>query len=103
MISAFVNARRLARVDQDQPFVVLDEPNINGQPLGPFLIEKHIGDLTQHAFASCLSLRRPDLNKARANGMDFQHSLIVISGPANLIFAGREMTHFLHPRGRNSD
>lgn len=75
---------------------MLDEPGIDGQPLRPLLVEKHVAYLGEDAFTSRLPLRPPDLHKAGANGMNFQHSQIVISEPANLASAGREMTHFLH-------
>jgi hypothetical protein len=98
MISTFVNARCLASVDEDKPLLMLDEPGIDGQPLSPLLVEKHVGYFSENAFASRLPLRSPDLHKAGANGINFKHSQqIVISEPANLLCAGREMTHFLHP------
>src|ERR1700756_2082492 len=82
VISTFVNARCLASVDEDKPLLMLEEPGIDGQPLSPLLVEKHVGYLGEDAFASRLPLRPPDLHKAGANGMNFQHSQIVISDAA---------------------
>ena len=73
VISAFVNTCRLARVDQDQALLVLDEPGIDRKPLRPLLVEKHIGDASE-ALVSRFPLRLPYLHKPGANGMDFQHS-----------------------------
>ena len=73
MIPAFVNPRCLARVDQDEALLVLDEPGVDRKPLRPLLVEKHIGHAEQ-ALVSCLPLWPPDLHKSSANGMNFQHS-----------------------------
>jgi hypothetical protein len=41
-ISLLVNPRRLARIHDNHPLVVLDRPSIDWQPIGPLRIEKHV-------------------------------------------------------------
>src|SRR5215470_11737724 len=85
VIAAFVHACRFVRIDQDQTFLVLNQPNVNRQPARPLFVEQHIGDLSE-AFPPGLHLGTSDLNKAGTNGVNFEHLSILNCEEPNQIY-----------------
>ena len=72
VISHLVYAGGLSGVDEDDPFLVLDDPRVDGQPLRPLWIEEHVRHARQ-TFAARFRLGSPDLYQAGADGVDCRH------------------------------
>ena len=75
VISALVDPRGFPRVHDDDPLVVLDGPGVDRQPVGPFLVEQHVGEARQPA-APRFHLWPPHLYQPGADGVDFRHVLL---------------------------
>jgi hypothetical protein len=68
-VAALGGAGGLARVDEDEPFVVLDEPGMDGQRLGPVPVE-HGDDQSRRAAAATVALAFLDGDGAGLDGVD---------------------------------
>src|SRR3954454_89153 len=71
-ISAFVDPRRFARIDDDDSLVVLDDPGVHGEPLRPLVVEQHVGETRQSA-AACFHLGTSHLDQTGADSVNCRH------------------------------
>ena len=69
MVAALMDARGFTRVDENQSFVVLDEPGIDGEPVGPAIVDEHVPRPREPLSLPGL-LRWPDENRASLNVMN---------------------------------
>src|SRR5262249_2676258 len=81
VVGALVNARGLTRVDDDEPFVVFDNPGVDRQPLGPVVVEEHVAKARGAARPARLRLCAPDLDQAGADGVDSGKGGSPLMGP----------------------
>src|ERR1035438_7051278 len=70
IISILMNARCFSGINHDDSFIMLNHPDVNGQPLRPFFVKQHVRN-SGESCASRLPLGAPHLNETCTNCMNF--------------------------------
>jgi hypothetical protein len=73
MVTALMHQRRFTSVDENQSFVVFDEPRMNRNPIGPLAIDQHVAEARDAASATG-HLRDFDANRSGADCMNPAHA-----------------------------
>jgi hypothetical protein len=81
MIAALMHPRRFAGIDEHQSFVVLDEPRVDRDPIGPVPIDQHVTE-TREAPSATRHLRDFDANRPGTDRVNFGHQLNSTNTPA---------------------